>query len=187
MRFRGLVVGLAGLAGVALATPVVAQSAPQPALIPIANRSYIGINPLGVPFDIFSIEAETGVAQGVTLGGVGSYTDVNHERWESADFKFRYYPGDVVLRGFSLGATVGYLNYSTNTCCSTTGSEFRASISTPTVGVIADYNWMLGLDHRFLVGTGIGAKRVLAAQNDRNVVGLDRAYLTGRFTIGLAF
>jgi hypothetical protein len=187
MRFRGFVIGLVGLAGVMSAAPMLAQSAPQPALIPIANRSYVGINPLGVPFDIFSVEAETGVAQGITLGGVGSYTDVNHDRWESADFKFRYYPGDVVLRGFSLGATVGYLNYSARQCCTTGGTEYRASVSTPTVGVIADYNWMLGMDHRFVVGTGVGAKRVLAGENDRNRVGLDRAYLTGRFTIGLAF
>lgn len=187
MRFRGLVVGLAGVASMALATSAVAQTSPQPALIPIANRSYIGINPLGVPFDIFSLEAETGVAQGITLGGVGSYTDVNHDRWESADFKFRYYPGDVVLRGFSLGGTVGYLDYSTNRCCNPGGSQFRASVSTPTIGVIADYNWMLGVDHRFVVGTGVGAKRVLAGEDDRNSVGLDRAYLTARFTIGLAF
>jgi hypothetical protein len=188
MRLRGfdaLLLGLAGLAGAVCAAPAVAQTAPR--LIPIENRSYIGINPLGVPFDIFSVEAETGVAQGITLGGVGSYTDVDHDRWESADFKFRYYPGDVVLRGFSLGATVGYLNYSARRCCAAGGGDYRASVSTPTVGVIADYNWMLGMDHRFIVGTGVGAKRVLAGQNDRDQVGLDRAYLTGRFTIGLAF
>ncbi|HEY4218813.1 MAG TPA: hypothetical protein VGM67_16850 [Gemmatimonadaceae bacterium] len=171
----------------AVASRASAQTSPQPALIPIANRSYIGINPLGVPFDIFSVEGETGVAQGITLGAVGSYTDVNHDRWESADFKFRYYPGDVVLRGFSLGGTVGYLDYSTPRCCTPGGTTVRQSVSTPTVGVIADYNFMLGMDHRFIVGTGVGAKRVLASEDDRNRVGLDRAYFTGRFTIGIAF
>ena len=188
MRVRGLVVGLTGLAGLLVANPgrsqLGAQTSAQPALVPIANRSYIGINPLGIPFDIFSIEGETAVAQGITLGGVASYTDADHDRWQSADFKFRYYPGDVVLRGLSFGGTVGYLNYSAPVCC---GASGRASVSTPTVGIIGDYNWLLGLDHRFLVGTGVGVKRVLASEDARSASGLGRVVVTARFTIGLAF
>jgi hypothetical protein len=38
-----------------------------------------------------------------------------------------------------------------------------------------------------MVGAGIGAKRILASSDDRNRVGLDRATLTGRFTVGIAF
>jgi len=40
---------------------------------------------------------------------------------------------------------------------------------------------------RFVVGTGVGAKRILASSEDRERVGLDRAEFTGRFTIGIAF
>jgi hypothetical protein len=183
MRMRGLLVGLA----IAVTTrSAVAQVSTTGALVPIANRSYVGINPLGIPFDIFTIEGETGVAQGITLGVAGSHIDVDNDRYTSADFKFRYYPGDVVLRGFSLGATAGYLGYSTpeNT---PGGFQVRQSISAPTIGIIADYNWMLGLDRRFLVGTGVGAKRVLLRTDQRASVNLDRAYLTARFTVGLAF
>jgi hypothetical protein len=188
MRFRGLVVGLAGFASLAVAGMAHAQAASQSGLVPIPNRSYIGINPLGVPFDIFTVEAETGVAQGITLGGAGSYIDVDHDRYESIDFKFRYYPGEVVLRGFSLGGTVGYLNYSSTDCCGNpTDPNARRTVTSPTVGIITDYNWMLGMDHRFIVGTGLGAKRVLASAADRDRAGLDRAFITARFTIGLAF
>ena len=65
--------------------------------------------------------------------------------------------------------------------------EVRESLDTPTFGVILDYNWMLGAQRRFVVGTGVGAKRILASSEDRERVGLDRAQFTGRFTIGIAF
>ncbi|MDB4878059.1 MAG: hypothetical protein JWM41_4505 [Gemmatimonadetes bacterium] len=186
MRMRGFI---AGLVIAVVARSASAQAAPTGTLIPIANRSYIGFNPLGIPFDIFTVEAESGVAQGITLGGVGSYIDVNNDRYTSFDFKFRYYPGEVVLRGFSLGASVGYLGFSTSDFPRTQTNQAvgRESLSAPTIGVIADYNWLLGSQRRFLVGTGVGAKRVLASAEERQRVNLDRAYLTARFTVGLAF
>ena len=158
-------------------------------LIPIPYRSYVGLNPLGIPFDIFAFEVESGIAQGVTLGAVGSYTDFNQDRYTTVDFKARYYPGEVVLRGFSLGLSAGYLAYSTPSrmIASTNAIPSRDKLNAPTIGVIADYNWLLGQQHRFVVGTGVGAKRVLANTADRERVGLDRAYLTARFTVGLAF
>ena len=160
-------------------------------LVPIANTSYIGINPLGIPFDIFTAEGETGVAQGITLGALGSHIDVDNDRYSSLDFKFRYYPGEVVLRGFSLGATVGVLGYSKRSEVffpnGAGSSTERESLNAATLGIIADYNWLLGSQHRFLVGTGLGAKRVLASSDERSRVGLDRAYMTARFTVGIAF
>jgi hypothetical protein len=188
MRIRGF---LAGFAVAVLAQSARAQVGGQGTgvLVPIPNRTFVGFNPLGIPFDIFTAEVETGVAQGITLGGLGSYIDIDNKRYTTLDFKFRYYPGEVVLRGFSLGASLGYLNYNTpQTTFSPNGtSAVRAKLITPTVGVIADYNFMLGMQHRFIVGTGVGAKRVLANAVDRDAVGIDRAYLTGRFVVGIAF
>jgi hypothetical protein len=177
---------IAGLAAIIVARTVSAQASTSPTLIPIPNRSYVGFDPLAIPFDIYSAEGESGVAQGITLGGAGSYIDVDDHRYTSFDFKFRYYPGEVVLRGFSLGATAGYLRYSTPEE-TPGGFRVRQSISAPTIGIIADYNWMLGFDRRFLVGTGLGAKRILLGADQRASVDLDRAYLTARFTVGLAF
>jgi hypothetical protein len=110
---------------------------------------------------------------------------VDDDRWLTFDAKVRYYPGEVVLRGFSLGLSVGSLRYST--LRDSIGVPFRQVLSAPTVGVIADYNWMLGTERRFVVGTGLGAKRILASQDERDRVGIDRAYLTARFIVGLAF
>jgi hypothetical protein len=187
MRMCGVVAIIAALAGGTAAKGAFAQ-APQPAspapLVPIPFESYVGINPLGIPFDIFAIEGETGVAQGITVGGVASYTDFRHDRYTSFDFKARYYPGEVVLRDFSAGVSLGYLNYSTP---SKTVPGTRDRLSAPTLGLIADYNWFLGTEPRFVVGTGAGIERVLANSGARQRVGLDRALLTARFTVGLAF
>jgi hypothetical protein len=53
--------------------------------------------------------------------------------------------------------------------------------------VITDYNWMLGTERRFIVGTGLGAKRILASREARDRVDISRAYVTARFIVGLAF
>jgi hypothetical protein len=184
MRMRSLVTILAVTA---MARSVHAQATGSPKLVPIPYRTYISINPLGIPFDIFSAEVESGIAQGMTLGGSASHIDFGDLRYSSAEFKYRYYPGEVVLRGFSLGASVGVLRYSDIVDIGINGSEVRETLSSPTIGVILDYNWMLGAQRRFIIGTGIGAKRVLASTEERDRVKIDRAQFTGRFTVGIAF
>ncbi len=126
------------------------------------------------------------------MGGLGSLTAADDDRYLTFEFKARYYPGEVVLRGFSVGLSAGSLRYSTLVDNSAIGPRFgsrtRQQLTAPTIGVLTDYNWLLGTSHRFLVGTGLGAKRILASRDDRARVGdLDRAYLTARFIVGLAF
>jgi hypothetical protein len=154
----------------------------QGTLIPIPYRTYVAFNPALVVFDFGSIEVENAVAPGVTLGGVGSYTLVNHNRYTSGDFNIRYYPGEVVLRDLSFGLSGGLLRYSAR---DSTGAT--VAIHAPTIGVLADYNWLIGPTHRFLVGTGVGGKRVLASTQERRKVDLARAYVTARFVVGYAF
>ena len=158
------------------------EPVPRPALIPIPYRTYIALDPLIIPFDAGSAEFESGIAQGMTMGGSVSYTAFD-DRWTSADFKLRYYPGEVVLRGFSIGLTAGYLRYSTDNL----PGNVRESLNTATAGVATDYNFMLGGSRRFIVGTGLGAKRILAGAEDRKRVDIGKAYVTARFVLGLAF
>lgn len=182
MRLRGLIGGLA-FAAVALsagAESLVAQS-PAPVLVPIPTRTYIGIDPIGLPIDIATVELETAVAPGVTVGGVASYIDVTDPKYTTFDFKLRYYPGEVVLRGLSVGATAGYTHFSNNPV------GVRQTLDAPTLGIITDYNWLYGRDQHFLIGTGIGAKRVLASSADRARVDIDRAVVTARLIVGFAF
>jgi hypothetical protein len=51
--------------------------------------------------------------------------------------------------------------------------------------VYVDYNWLLGRSNRFLVGTGIGAKRILGDRDEFD--NAPRVYGTARFLIGVAF
>lgn len=151
-------------------------------LIPIPYRTYVALNPSLVVFDFGSVEVESGIAPGVTIGGVGSYAVVSGDRYTSADLNARFYPGEVVLRGISVGLSAGFLRYSKR---DTAG--VRVAIDAPTVGFMTDYNWMIGPTRRFLLGTGVGAKRVLASTDERRRVDLGRAYFTARFVIGYAF
>ena len=179
MRLRCLTVGLLVL--VFSSAPMTAQS--QAGRVRIPYTSYVGLNPLIVPFDLGAGEFEVGVAQGTTLGGSVSYLDYGDDRFTSADLKVRYYPGEVVLRGFSVGFTAGYLRYSV----ARVESVDRAVLDGPAIGIVTDYNWLLGGAQRFLVGTGLGAKRVLASKAERDEVQLRRSYVTVRFIVGLAF
>lgn len=166
-----------------LTAPVGGRVAGAQERVRIPYRTYIGLNPAAVLWNFGSAELETGVAQGVTLGVGAAYTDVEQQIHASADLKLRYYPGEIVLRGLSVGLTGGYLRYSDVRGRVPT----RLTIYAPTVGVVGDYNWMLGTSKRFVVGTGVGAKRVLANGNKRDPVGLRPVYVTGRFVVGLAF
>lgn len=181
MRMRCL---FAVLVSVVSASAAGAQASPG-TRIPIPFRTYVAFDPFVVPFNIGSFEVESAIAPGVTAGGVASFTNFDHDRFTSADFNLRYYPGEVVLRGFSVGLSGGYLRYST--LVGGVAGDSRKALNAPTVGVVVDYNWMLGVNRRFLVGTGLGAKRVLAGGAERDVVGIGRAYVTGRFVIGFAF
>jgi hypothetical protein len=176
MHIRGLSVAFLALA---VARPAFAQF---PAAR-ITTQTYVAINPLLIPFNIGSFEVESGVAPGVTLGGVASYTEADDKRWTSFDAKVRYYPSEVVLRGFSVGLTGGFLKYSDRV-----GPEGqRETMNAGTIGIVTDFNWLLGPSRRFVVGTGIGVKRVLASKEERDRVNIDRAYATGRFIIGYGF
>lgn len=160
-----------------------AQGAPAPsgALVPIPSRTYIGFNPIGLPADIATVEIENAVAQGITVGGVASYIDVSDTRFTTFDFKVRYYPGEIVLRGWSIGGTAGYTHFSNIV------NQNRESLDAPTVGIVLDHNWIYGRGQHFVIGTGIGAKRVVASSADRARADVDRAIVTGRLIVGFAF
>lgn len=147
----------------------------------IPTQTYIGFNPLGLPANVFTLEIENAVASGITLGGVGSYIDVDHSRYTTGEFKLRYYPSDVVLRGFAVGATGGFTRYRNIV------SDTARTLSAPTIGILLDYDWLLGRSERFLVGTGIGAKRILASKSERERADVDYATMTARLILGFAF
>lgn len=157
-------------------------SAPQR----IPSQTYIAINPIGVVGDIGTLEVENGIVQGVTIGGVASYIDFDDYRRTTFDFKLRYYPAEVVLRDWSIGGTVGFTRVS-DLVEQELGGKTRQSLNAPTVGLVVDKNWLTGRGEHFLIGTGVGAKRLLASKADRDRVDVSRAIFTARLVIGYAF
>ena len=160
-------------------------TATSPVRIP--SQTYIAINPIGVVGNIGTLEVESGVAQGITLGGVASYMDwVDDQRFTTFDFKVRYYPAEVVLRDWSVGATVGATHFSNVVDHDLNGST-RESLTAPTIGIIVDHNWLTGRGEHFLIGTGVGAKRVLVSSSEIDRVDFYHAVFTARLVIGYAF
>jgi hypothetical protein len=189
VRIRPLV----SLAAVALfAGTLSAQNSPamSPAAAVPQWRSFFGANPLGIPFDIVAVEGETTIGAASTIGAVFSYNDIDNKRYTTGDLRYKYYPAEVAMRGFSVGASLGMTKFRSATSTDpATGisSVTPATLSAGTLGVLVDYNWTQGPSQKFVIGTGVGAKRVLAGQDQRARIGLERAYITGRFVIGLLF
>jgi hypothetical protein len=190
------------LVAIAAATTFLAPSAPAQGrgpYDPVPYRGMIGLNPLGIPFDVFSIEVEGVVAPGVTIGAAGSYNAFGGDvgpggrdpRFGSGDVKVRYYPSEIPFRGFAVGLGVGVTNYSSRVDVSSPlpggPTDERVSISAPTISIETDYNYLLGARQRFLVGTGVGAKRYLASESARERANAARAWAYVRFVLGMAF
>lgn len=183
----------------AAAGPLAAQAAPE------GRRQSVSVNPLGIPFGWLTGEFERALGGGASVGLSGSYVDIGDEddTLASLDAKVRYYPSEQGLRGFSLGLTAGYTRYVDQYETFAPGTVFgpnapaptpttiRRVTDGPTVGVTADYNWLLGTRRRMLVGIGVGAKRIFTDHDDDqqfedNVLDLP-AYPTVRFVVGLTF
>ena len=197
---RRAVAGAAALtlAAGAIAPVLEAQAVPAGATPVRYYRGVIGVNPLGIPFDIVSVEAEGAVAAGITAAAALSYFAPSDDRFTSGDVKVRYYPGETALDGFSVGLGLGFTRRSgidfrctpTQTGCEYPGGGTeppRNSATGPTISAIADYNFLLGERRRFLVGTGVGAKRWMVSRETRESVDAEKAWVFARFLIGLAF
>jgi hypothetical protein len=185
-------------------------------------RQTLGTNLLAIPFGIVSFDYEHVVGSGgvtMGLGGLHTFT-VDDEgdgpfwwngRLTWAQAKVKYYPSERSLRGLAVGLTAGivqeseyfydYLPYDPNNPPTQPPRRIRRSETAPTLGVVVDYNWLLGRSERFLVGIGVGAKRVLKDVDDdydccaiynltqpqRYPSPLQQVYPDGRFTVGFAF
>ena len=189
------------LASGTLAPMLEAQAVPVGATPVRYYRGVVGVNPLGIPFDIVSIEAEGAVAAGITAAAALSHFAPDEDRFTSGDVKVRYYPGETALDGFSVGLGFGFtrrsgIDYSTGCTPPQTGECIypgggnqppRNSATGPSISALADYNFLLGQRRRFFVGTGVGAKRWMVSRDTRQSVDAEKAWVFARFLVGLAF
>ena len=149
----------------------------------LARANLISANPIGLLFQWYNGEIEHAVTSTVSIAASGSsYDFTNDTNYTSLYAIARYYPGAHAVKGFSVGASLGYIylkdqqsyTYDCTGCSQNSGS-------TGTVGVRADYVWILGRDQRFSAAMGIGAKRLFS--NDFGTEGVP----IGRLSIGYAW
>ena len=157
--------------------------ATQPPAGPQSRRNAFSINPLGIPFEIVSIEFESALHDAFTLAGNFSYFSPDDYTRSNFEVKGRLYPNENAPNGFSVGVGLGGVNTRENVF--TDGATERHDHTSAAIGVYVDYNWLLGRSNRFLVGTGLGAKRILADREEFDDA--PRVYGTARFLIGVAF
>ena len=178
------------------ARPTPAQPAPPP------QRNSIAGNLLGIPFGLFSLEYERALTvPGLTVGLGGSHFAGDLEddddtggsdrnSWLAG--KLHYYPSERAFRGFSVGLTAGVHSTRGDACdfddvfggCRGARAERRTQTGA-TLGVLVNYDRIVGSRERVRVGLGLGAKRVLRDVRDRDV--LQQVYPDGRFVVGFTF
>lgn len=172
-----------------VAVPVVHAQEPQPEPAPEPVRLsfeqpagvplYTGIatiNPFAIIFGGFNGDVELNIGTGTT-GALSASWFPDDPDYTSVDFTFRYYPGELNPKGFSVGASIGYLSVEDDD-----GSDKGKG---PAIGFIGGYNWLLGKSQRLAITTGLGAKRLIADSDKYPEA--PEATVTGRLGIGLAF
>jgi hypothetical protein len=150
------------------------------------RSAVLSLQPIGAMLEVYAGEAEIAMSRSATIGFGGTYwgpyiTD-NDFTYLSGDVKIRYYPDARPFQGFSFGASLGITHVSDNNTTSGTGG----SATGPAVGVMIDYNWLLGASQRFYVGTGLGAKALFLSNKTLEESATVR-YPTARLSVGWAF
>jgi hypothetical protein len=143
----------------------------------IPRVNLISANPIGILFEWYNGEYERALSSTVSLAGAASSYDFDDARYASVDGIVRYYPSGRALRGFSIGASAGFISIDEDFDCEGCDDDE----SSATIGVRADYVWILGRDQRFAAAAGIGAKRLLS--DDVGTEGVP----IGRLSIGYAW
>jgi hypothetical protein len=149
-----------------------------------ANRTHVfAINPLGIPFEVVSVEVEQAIQTAFSIGANFSYFSPDDYTRSSFELKGRLYPNEYAPRAFAVGFGVGFVNTRENRTLNSVPTLVKKTL--PSIAVYADYNWLLGRSQRFYVGTGLGAKRILGDSDAFDEPPF--VYGTARFLIGVAF
>lgn len=175
MKLRNACIALTAIA-------LVSMSAHAQVTVP---KNVFSIQPLSAMFRVYSVEYERAASKAVTWGlgttlfRVGdSGSDVNYT---SAEFKLRYYPAEVALQGFSFGGAVGLSSVN-----GTNDSGGDETVTAPSLGVLLEYQWLMGATKNFALTLGVGAKALSIKDNFSSNDFVAR-YPTARVSVGYAF
>lgn len=150
-------------------------------------HNVISIQPIDAVFTAYSAEYEHQVAAASTIGVGGTFFNAgdgtDKVTYKSADLKLRYYPNGIALMGFSFGGSAGYSSISGTDAFD--GSH--VSVSGPSLGVLLEYQWLMGVQRNVSVALGAGAKAVFVKDTEFTSDNFVTRYPTVRISIGYAF
>lgn len=151
----------------------------------VPHQNVVQFNPFGIFTEYYTGEYERTVSASGTFGVAATHIrDGEYFRWTSTDVKLRFYPNATPLKGFSFGATAGFLRYADAENVFN-GTAVRQEDSSPTVGLEVSYQWLIGVQDNFVVALGLGAKRLITGLDVYDAPEDATAYL--RFNVGYAF
>lgn len=156
MHNRGVVRGWTLSAALVLAATS-APAAPGVAEVPAEGpRQLVAINPVFIPFGTLTAEYEFRVTGLASLGMSAwyEYADVR-ARW--LYLKALVYPWGEAPSGFSLGPTFGLLRAYRDP----DALDQLPRDTSPTIGAMAQYNFLFGPADLYLLGVGIGGRTPL--------------------------
>lgn len=160
-----------------------AERSPQSVAARVDHRpNYsVAVNPVFVPLGTLSAEYEMSVFRPMTTLGVSGWYEYRDVRARWVYLKALVYPWGVALRGFGLGATFGVIRAYRDPNEPTQLAEETA----PTIGAMAQYNFVFGPNDLILVGVGLGVRTPLTLIAEDSP--LHRVDGDGRVVTGLAF
>jgi hypothetical protein len=145
-----------------------------------ARPNVFTVQPLNAVFQFYSAEYERAATKAVTWGLGGNYSTGIFDgdlTYASGEFKMRYYPAGTALQGFSVGGAAGYTRVSDGT----------SSAGGPSLGVLLEYQWLLGERKNFAVALGVGAKALLIESESIGGNDVTARYPTARISVGWAY
>jgi hypothetical protein len=150
-----------------------------------APRNVISIQPFNAMFTVFTAEYERAQGKAWTWGLGATNWSAGDEgdkvTYTSGDLKLRYYPSGAALMGFSIGGSLGFTSVASECSICTPTEE---SASGPNLGVLLEYQWLLGAKKNFAIALGAGAKALMISEDDVSASDFVARYPTARISIG---
>ena len=141
----------------------------------------LAVNPVFVPFGTLSAEYEMRAFRSMTALGVSGWYEYRDVRARWVYLKALVYPWGVALRGLGLGVTLGVIRAYRDPA----EPAQLAQDTAPTIGAMAQYNFVFGPNELILVGVGLGVRTPLALIKDNSP--LHRLDGDGRIVTGVVF
>ena len=150
---------------------------------PSRHRNVVAASPLFAMLGFYTAEYERALPPRASIALGGSSSAIGPFSYRSADAKVRFYPGERVLEGFSVGVSAGMIGVSSSTVPRGSGGFSTSGVA---VGTEVGYSWLMGRRGNLAVGVGGGFKRIVRLAG-HDVSGLHLTLPTMRASFGIAF